>query len=470
MSQGTVSMDLMSNVAANGGATTRAVDSNVSGHHSDEFAAHLRQAGRDADRDADASGPTRGARDGGTPRRTDRTERTDRPDRADDRARTDATDDGSVPGAGSAVAPDATTNSANGQSSSSSDSDSTAVSTPTPGSGSDVAATTTTGTAAATVAATATVATAAESAAPLAAAAAGRAVMGTAGTDALPTMPRAGAKAGTAVIGSATEPSTIGSVTTGDGKEVVGGKHPGVSGAAVVNAGPSAPAQPAQPSQPDQNVTDPSVLGAATGTANPAGVVPSGSSSPAAQVRFEPGASAVTATASSTASSAPAPTTNAPQTSVAGQLAASLRTLAGRGDGVHVMTVRLHPDELGPVRVIARLTGNDVHLRVTTSTVAAAAAVSEATPRLHEALAGTGLNTTGLSVDHDADLLGGQSSGQPGGQHPTGASVDGGNGGHAGRSGAGTNGSGHSGQVTVDVPPQQPGVRHPSSRSVDLHV
>ena len=43
------------------------------------------------------------------------------------------------------------------------------------------------------------------------------------------------------------------------------------------------------------------------------------------------------------------------QPGVAGQLAASLQSLRGREDGVHVLTVRLHPDELGPVRVVARL-------------------------------------------------------------------------------------------------------------------
>ncbi len=92
------------------------------------------------------------------------------------------------------------------------------------------------------------------------------------------------------------------------------------------------------------------------------------------------------------------------QPGVAGQLAASLQSLRGREDGVHVLTVRLHPDELGPVRVVARMTGNDVQLRVTTSTVAAAAAVTEAGPRLHDALAGAGLSATGVSVDHDAGL------------------------------------------------------------------
>ena len=116
---------------------------------------------------------------------------------------------------------------------------------------------------------------------------------------------------------------------------------------------------------------------------------------------------------------APTPTP-APQTSVAGQLAASLRTLQGREDGVHVMTVRLHPDELGPVRIVARLTGNDVHLRVTTSTVAAAAAVSEAGPRLHDALAGSGLTATGVSVDHDAEP-GRPASARAGAIGPTGA-------------------------------------------------
>ncbi len=126
-------------------------------------------------------------------------------------------------------------------------------------------------------------------------------------------------------------------------------------------------------------------------------------------------AAAVTAAASATGSPPLAdPASAAPQPGVAGQLAAGLRTLAGREDGVHVLTVRLHPDELGPVRVVARLSGTDVQLRVTTSTVAAAAAVTEAGPRLHDALAAAGLSATDVSVDHDAGLA--QSG--PGTGHP----------------------------------------------------
>lgn len=179
-----------------------------------------------------------------------------------------------------------------------------------------------------------------------------------------------------------------------------------------------------------------------------------------------PTVSGVSAAASATTAAAPAPTTTAPQTSVAGQLAASLRTLAGRDDGVHVMTVRLHPDDLGPVRIVARLTGTDVHLRVTTTTAAAAAAVTEATPRLHDALAGGGLTTTGLDVDHDSDWSGQQFGlgGRPSADGREGA-----------RSGAGS-GRSHpaphwGGSVGgVDIPLAPPPARHPTARSLDLHV
>jgi flagellar hook-length control protein FliK len=195
----------------------------------------------------------------------------------------------------------------------------------------------------------------------------------------------------------------------------------------------------------------------------------------AAPLTFSPlGAhiTAVSAASTTTAGSAPAPTTTAPQTSVATQLAASLRTLSGRGDGVHVLTVRLHPDELGPVRVVARLTGTEVHLRVTATSVAAAAAVSDAAPRLHDALASNGLTTTGVTVDHDADLGGqGSQSGQHQGHGTAGPSADGRDAHHAGSSREnGSTPGGFGRGVHLDVDPTSPPSRHPAARSLDLHV
>ena len=132
------------------------------------------------------------------------------------------------------------------------------------------------------------------------------------------------------------------------------------------------------------------------------------------------------------------------------------------------LTVRLHPDELGPVRVVARLTGNDVQLRVTTSTVAAAAAVTEAGPRLHDALAGAGLTSTGVSVDHDAGLA--QQFGQG-----AGASADPRAGGQGGTSHRGPRPTADPlprtaiGGSTPSPAPARP-ARHPEARSLDLHV
>ena len=158
----------------------------------------------------------------------------------------------------------------------------------------------------------------------------------------------------------------------------------------------------------------------------------------------------------------------AAQPGVAGQLAASLQSLRGREDGVHVLTVRLHPDELGPVRVVARLTGNDVQLRVTTSTVAAAVAVTEAGPRLHDALAGAGLSATGVSVDHDAGLA--QQFGQGAGASDPWAGAHH-NPGHP-RPGSGAGAAVPHGDQGIGVAASIPvrGPRHPEARSLDLHV
>jgi flagellar hook-length control protein FliK len=156
------------------------------------------------------------------------------------------------------------------------------------------------------------------------------------------------------------------------------------------------------------------------------------------------------------------------QSSVAGQLAASLQSLRDRADGVHVLTVRLHPDELGPVRVVARLTGSDVQLRVTTSTIAAAAAVTEAGPRLHDALAQAGLTSTGVSVDHDAGL--GQQSGQPPNPQTQAGAHGFGHRGSGAPTGTATGPTDHRGPTGPTGSAVIPRSRHPQARTLDLQV
>jgi hypothetical protein len=107
---------------------------------------------------------------------------------------------------------------------------------------------------------------------------------------------------------------------------------------------------------------------------------------------------------------------------------------------------------------------------VTTSTVAAAAAVSEAGPRLHGALADAGLSATSVNIDHDAGLA------QQSGQAPTNGSADP-RAGDGSRQGASpdrfTAAPGVRGSASPADGPGRIGqhrARHPLARTLDLHV
>jgi flagellar hook-length control protein FliK len=466
MSQPSVSMDLASNTvlpAAQAQQARPGTDPSRAEQSRSEFAAHLRQAGRDADPRS-----SRAVRSGATdqsdrPRSADRADDTDQSDRAE-RAAGQAAADSAADSAGNAatstpagqptpVAPAAPAQAAAATTASAGP---TAVAN-SPASGSVTALGNTPG--AGADAGGATGALAAERAGASAGGVDGRPVPGGKRVDPgrdLPAGRTSAAGAGSVTTASATASGT-GSAT------------------AVARDGSTTqtdqPARPLPSGQPDQTaqgtVRGPEHPAPAGNPSLAATLSPLASASGAVQSPVVPTVSGVAAGTATSTTTAPVPTPNANHPGVAGQLAASLRTLSGRSDGVHVMTVRLHPDDLGPVRVVARLTGADVHLRVTTSTLAAAAAVTEAAPRLHDALSGAGLNATGVSVDHDSDL-----SGQQPGAGGSGASTDPRGGAQPGSAQAGRGyGSGPpEGRHQVDIAPAVPQPRHRSARSLDLHV
>ena len=80
--------------------------------------------------------------------------------------------------------------------------------------------------------------------------------------------------------------------------------------------------------------------------------------------------SAVTSGAGVAAPAAPAPPAATPPTPLAPQLTTPLVSLARSGQGEHTLTLRVSPEDLGPVTVKARITGSSVTIELASGTAA----------------------------------------------------------------------------------------------------
>ncbi|WP_425839006.1 NlpC/P60 family protein [Microbacterium sp. PA5] len=124
-----------------------------------------------------------------------------------------------------------------------------------------------------------------------------------------------------------------------------GGSTTAAASPATAAAAPTTPAVSPAPAEP---VASPSAVAAA------AGLTPS----------------AVTSGAGVAAPAAPAPPTATPPTPLAPQLTTPLVSLARSGQGEHTLTLRVSPEDLGPVTVKARITGSSVTIELASGTVA----------------------------------------------------------------------------------------------------
>jgi hypothetical protein len=97
---------------------------------------------------------------------------------------------------------------------------------------------------------------------------------------------------------------------------------------------------------------------------------------------------------------APTPATQVPA-SPAAQVVNHLLPLATAPDGIHRLTVHLHPAELGPVSVTADLRGNQIHLHLAAATDIGREALRAALPDLHRELQSAGFDTASLDVRHE---------------------------------------------------------------------
>jgi flagellar hook-length control protein FliK len=110
-----------------------------------------------------------------------------------------------------------------------------------------------------------------------------------------------------------------------------------------------------------------------------------------------------------------------PPQGFAGQLSQPVARLAQAGPGEHLMTVKVTPENLGPVTVQARIGPDGVRIELFAPTDAGRAAVHAVLPDLRRDLAGTGLGASldlsqrGAPQQPGAQGERGQPGSQPGG-------------------------------------------------------
>ncbi len=114
----------------------------------------------------------------------------------------------------------------------------------------------------------------------------------------------------------------------------------------------------------------------------------------------------------------PTPLASAPQPALAPQLAAPLFSLASAGHGEHVMTLRVAPDDLGPLTVRAHIDAAGVRIELFAPGDAGRDAVRHVLPELRRSLedSGASLSLSSQNSPPDAGRDPGQGSGRDPGQ------------------------------------------------------
>ncbi|MCU7727121.1 flagellar hook-length control protein FliK [Actinoplanes sp. KI2] len=105
-----------------------------------------------------------------------------------------------------------------------------------------------------------------------------------------------------------------------------------------------------------------------------------------------------TAPAAPAAAPAPASTTASPTPPPAAQMAMRIAPLRLEADGVHRLTVHLHPVDLGPVQVVAEVRNGDISLQLTGTTDAGTDALRNALGDLRRELADSGFANCTLDL------------------------------------------------------------------------
>jgi flagellar hook-length control protein FliK len=99
-------------------------------------------------------------------------------------------------------------------------------------------------------------------------------------------------------------------------------------------------------------------------------------------------------------------------------LAAVFPPLRLAADGVHRLTVQLHPADLGPVSVLAEIRGGEIHVHLAAVSEAGREALRTALPELRRDLQAAGFSTGTLDLQQDGPGQGQPRHQQAGGPAP----------------------------------------------------
>jgi flagellar hook-length control protein FliK len=180
---------------------------------------------------------------------------------------------------------------------------------------------------------------------------------------------------------------------------------------------PSVPGVPADAPAPTAADGAPAVRAAEATVASP-----TTTQAPSAAVGVSPTA-APSATTATTATSAPAAPQAPADVPLAEQLSGRLTSLRSAGPGQHVLTLRVDPESIGPVRVVAHIGAEGVRIELFGATDQAREALRQAMPDLRRDLVAAGLpggldlgtgSGPGLRGQGTGTGTGGSTSGQGG--------------------------------------------------------
>ncbi len=149
-----------------------------------------------------------------------------------------------------------------------------------------------------------------------------------------------------------------------------------------------------------------------------------------------------------------APPAASPQPALQPQLAKPLFTLAGAPHGQHIMTLKVSPEDLGPLTVRAHIDGAGVRIELFAPGDTGREALRGILPELRKELADAGFGASLDVSDHSGPAGGGQETGRDAAGRdasPTGNGSGTGSGGRNGRDGPGDPRPGHRWDALADA-------------------
>jgi flagellar hook-length control protein FliK len=174
----------------------------------------------------------------------------------------------------------------------------------------------------------------------------------------------------------------------------------GPTAQAQTQADPDTPATPpdGEPSVRATSTSDPTPIGSAQPIKNAAEPPDAAPGVPDHALAGVAGPAPTAPTTVAPAQSAAPPPSAAPPAPTAAQIAMRIVPLRLEADGVHRLTVNLHPADLGPVQVVAEIRNGDVSLQLSGSTDAGTAALRDSLDDLRRELTDAGFGNCDLDL------------------------------------------------------------------------